>query len=517
MRRRTVPRHVWIPILAGYLLLRGGLLFDRGYVADTNAYKRWALRAAQSGIGEVYAKSDMDYPPLYAWILYPLGKVSQWADPEGAVYMQERDSRLLTVLVKLPPLLFDFGVAWLLYRLGRRTERTGGAGTAWSAVLPAAYLLNPAIVFDTGYWGQPDSIHSFFVLGAFLSLAFPRFFRGGGDRDAAGARSADSAPSGASERSRNAAPGRPEERSGTGRAWPAWVLLSLGTLMKPLGAPFFPLLLLLSLRWHGLRATVAGIAAAGLTTIAVFSPFLAAGNLGAVLQRVVADVQVMPNTSSNAHNFWWLLGAWKPADVPVLGPLTSRHIGLGLFGLTVLALLWRAGLLHPGRLRADLASRRGDRANPQFATPPAGPAGLILALGVSLAFFTFSTHLHENHLFLAVPFAIALLPFAAPGERATRWLAAGLSLGLLLNLAGHDLLLANRFPLTLGGPVGVINQHLKRPFFGGELVTVWLGTFLNLALFAWYLRRTVLRRGPGWLERPAGPQATTPVARAARR
>ena len=44
-----------------------------GYVSDMNAYKRWALRASQEGIAPVYATSDMDYPPLYAWILAPIG------------------------------------------------------------------------------------------------------------------------------------------------------------------------------------------------------------------------------------------------------------------------------------------------------------------------------------------------------------------------------------------------------------------------------------------------------------
>jgi Gpi18-like mannosyltransferase len=435
-------RRIWLPMAAAYLLLRWVLVAHPGYVVDVNAYKRWALRAAENGIAQVYATSDMDYPPLYAWILYPLGKVAQAIDPEGAAAM--RDARHLTVLVKLPPLIFDLAVAWLLWRLGRHRARERPKEPRWDILLPAVYLLNPAVVFDTGYWGQPDSVHSFFVLAAFLLLGAPEAFW----------RRVD--------------------------AWPAWVCLTLGTLMKPLGAPFFPLLLLLSLWRRGARATLLGIGAAAATTAVVFLPFALAGELGSVLQRVAGDVQLMPNTSSNAHNLWWIYGAWKPANQPAIGPLTLTQIGLLLFALILAALLRRAWLGHRGQ--------RG----------PTGAQGLLLALGIALAFFHLSTHLHENHMFLALPLAIALLPFAPPRDRALRWLVAGLSAGLFLNLITHDLALVRHPPFNLGGPTAVMNLHLKRPFHAGELALIWIGVALNALLFSWVLWRTLGPAGRSW-------------------
>ncbi len=428
-------RRIWIPLVLLLIVVRWALLVHPGYVADTNAYKRWALRAAQHGIGGIYETSDMDYPPLYAWILYPLGKAAQAIDPEGAEAM--RDGQHLTVLVKLPPLLFDLALAWLLALLGRRVEASRSRkGPPWRWILPGAYLFNPAVVFDTGYWGQPDCIHSFFVLAAFLSIAT----RGTG---------------------------------GSQTAWRAWVLLALATLMKPLGAPFFPLLLALSLWWHGRRATAIGIGAALAATVVVFLPFILTGRTGSVFQRVVGDVDLMAYTSVNAHNLWWALGAWKPADQPWLGPFTLTHLGLALF------LGVYAAILH----RVLRAGREPNRREPE------PRVSLLLALGVAFSFFMLSTHMHENHLFLALPFAIALLPFEAGRGRGFAWLAGLLTVGVLINLATHDPWLAQRAPLNLGGSTGVLNPHFRRPYAGVELTLIWIGTLLNLAVYAVFLFR----------------------------
>ena len=491
----------------GYALLRWMLLVHPGYVADMNAYKRWALRASQEGIARVYATSDMDYPPLYAWILAPTGTIYGWIDPRAAlIWPDPADSSAATassaaeassaaaaskafnLLIKFPPLLFDLGIGWLLFRLGKRADavrsqtRSGAVGglrkrrrLPWSLVLPAAYLMNPVVLMDVAYWGAPDSIHSFFVLAAFLTLGFPGLLKIRLPRRRATATSpvADGTaghpgpPADAPTRSRH------EARS----AWPAWVLLSLATLMKPLGAPFFPLLLVLTVVWCGWRGVVTGGLAALATVLVFFSPFLLAGQTASVFQRVVGDVSLMPFTSSNAHNLWWALGAWKPADNPVLGPFSLTHFGLLAFGTAYIALL--------GTARRERAAARGRLT---------GSMGLLLSLGVVFCFFMLSTHMHENHLFLAIPLTLALVPFDRPGERAFTLLAGALTVGIFLNLILHDPVLLTRLPLALGGPTGTMNPDLMRPFYAGELAAVRFAVLWNLAVFAAFLW-AVLRRG----------------------
>ena len=107
----------WLWGLAVYLVIRWMLLVHPGYIYDTSAYKRWAINAAHNGISHVYRTSDMDYPPLYAYILAPLGKIYLWVTPD--VSDGVRDTHLLTALVKLPPLIFDLAIALLLFLLAR--------------------------------------------------------------------------------------------------------------------------------------------------------------------------------------------------------------------------------------------------------------------------------------------------------------------------------------------------------------------------------------------------------------
>jgi hypothetical protein len=493
MRRRS-----WlVPLALGYALLRWVLLLHPGYVPDMNAYKRWALRASQEGIAQVYATSDMDYPPLYAWMLAPIGTVYGWIEPRATQVWTDPEasfvaanSRVFNLLIKLPPLFFDLGIGWLLFRLGRRADADRaqaradagrGSGPAprrrfpWSIVLPAAYLMNPAVIVDVAYWGQADSIHSFFVMAAFLALGFPGLLRIG----LPGRRIAVSSASGGGMEPRG---GSPADRPARGwrdarSAWPAWVLLALATLMKPLGLPFFPLLLVLTAVWCGWRGVVIGGLAAMATALVLFAPFLLAGQSASVFKRVVGDVSLMPYTSSNAHNLWWVLGAWKPADTPVVGPLSKTHFGILAFGISYLALL--------GTARRERAAARGRLT---------GPMGLLLSLGIAFSFFMLSTHMHENHLFLAVPLALALVPYDRPGERTFALLAAALTVGVSLNLVLHDLAIPSRFPFTLGGPTATMNEHLKRPFYAAELAAVRFAVVWNLAVFATFLW-AVLRRG----------------------
>lgn len=410
--------------VALYLVLRGVMLFHPGYQDDLKAYRRWAVAAAEHGLGRVYSTSDMDYPPLYGYVLLPLGKIYQALSPG--------DPRVWTALVKLPPLAFDLAIAGLLFHMGARAEREqASGGQPWRWLLPGAYLANPAVVFDTGYWGHPDSIHSFFVLAA-------------------------------------------TALSASGRGALAFAALALAALMKPLAAPFFPLLAALVLLRSGAASLLRGVAAAALATGLVFLPFLLAGEAAAVVQRVLLDLDAMPYTAVNAHNVWGLFGGWRAADAPLLGPLTATHVGLAAFGALLLALLLLARRLHAeGGVDAQRAA--------------------ILAAAAFFSFFMLSTHMHENHLFVVLP----LLAAAAPAGRAWRRLFVAVTVAVLMNLALHDPEIPGRWPFTLGGVTGVPRLSHGRLFHAAELQAVRLATLYNLAVFgAFLLALSRLGRSP---------------------
>ena len=426
-----------------------------GYESDVRAYIRWFDTIAHSGLRNVYARSGFDYPPLYAYLLWVIAKGQALLGGLGI----ETPSPPLRVLMRIWPFLFDLAIAWMLARLGRAAERSAAAtatatgvsgdrgSPAWGWILPALYLLNPAVLFDSGYWGQTDSIHSAFVLAAFLAL---------------GANRTGAAPAGAGGRRIP--------------AWVGWVLLSLGSLMKPVALPYFPLLLALSIAWHGTRSTLLGMAASVVTFVAACLPFLQGKELSVFIKQLVNDVGAMPFTSCNAHNLWWILGPWRPANEPWLGPVSATDVGHVLFAICLLAILVRTWTIA---FRRDLSLAEG----------------LCLAAALGVGFFLLSTHLHENHLFTAVPLVLplAVLPWAnGPARtRTALWIIAGVSIGAFVNMLAHDPWLMTHGPWP--EQPEVFTNPAFMPCCARRKVLAALGTAINFGA-AFLLFRLVFQR-----------------------
>ncbi|HWN82997.1 MAG TPA: hypothetical protein VNM87_12940 [Candidatus Udaeobacter sp.] len=394
-----------------YIAFRNSPPMLAGYEADVDAYLRWFNTIAASGLRNVYARSPFDYPPLYAYFL--------WVVAKGVAFLGRLGVPTPSgpMLVRFWPIGFDLAIGGMLAWIGRAASRSAAATAApgkrpaprWGWILPALYLLNPAVLFDTGYWGQTDSIHSAFVLAAFLALGATRtglLSAGAGDR--------------------------------LERGWPtwvAWVLLSLGGLMKPIALPYFPLLLVLSIVWRGIRPTLVGMGAALITVVLFCLPFMRGGPW-AFIEEIVKDFGSMPFTSCNAHNLWWILGPWRPANEPWLFGVSATDVGYVLFGICLLAILVKTW---------TIAWRR----SPSLAEA----LGLAAVLGVG--FFLLSTHMHENHLFTPIPLLLPLvvLPWAnGPARtRTALWILAGVSIGTFINMMAHDPRIMSHWP-WLEGP-----------------------------------------------------------------
>ncbi|MEZ4596127.1 MAG: hypothetical protein R3C32_04360 [Chloroflexota bacterium] len=151
-----------IVLLLGALALRltiAYILFPAsGFESDITTYVSWALTMAREGPGGFYANAGfIDYPPGYLLALWPIGVLSQalgGGDPVSVA----------TPLVKLPAMLADIGVGWLLCRLV-----LGWAWPSWRAeglALGAAalYVFNPVTWYDSALWGQTDSVGALVLL-----------------------------------------------------------------------------------------------------------------------------------------------------------------------------------------------------------------------------------------------------------------------------------------------------------------------------------------------------------------
>ncbi len=409
----AIPRaRVLIPILILIALLRIWLGFQPGYPPDLITYEVWAVVAGTHGIHTIYdpmssveapavpggtnwAFGNYDYPPLYAYLLAPVGAIYGRLQPDAIQHVT--DSLALRFLVKIPPLVFDVLMAVLIAGIAHRYRLWRGRRSwlGWGAAI--FYLIQPAVLFDSGYWGQPDVIYIFFVL---LSLTL--ILRG---------------------------------RTGWG-----WVAAALACLMKPLAVPFMPLLFLATVLRAGWKKFFLGAGCAAGTVVLVFLPFVLGGRSSLVFHRLTSDLDLMPLTSINAHNLWWLLGPWKPAQTPWIGPITKTQVGLALFAAAYAYVLWRLWRIE----RGGVANRPTSDASGEM------ERWYVAGAAIAFSFFFFSTYMHENHLFAAIPFLVVL---AAKGKE---WTALAVLVGLacFVNMADHDLILgrilfAGRRPVSI--------------------------------------------------------------------
>jgi Gpi18-like mannosyltransferase len=451
-------------LLLALAVLRWWLAGLPGYPPDLHLYKRWAAWTAQEGVTRIYDPGPRyDYPPLYAFLLTPAGQLESYLEPHHVRAMVRPEASVGTGidysptfsrLVKLPPLIFDLLLAGLLGILAGRYGLWGASFSRWAPAL--LFLCHPAVLVLSGYWGNPDSVQTFFIVLAF-ALVLQR---------------------------------KPEL---------GWGALALGCLMKLLAAPYIPLLALATLCRSGFkRLLTAGLAGLAVGLLGLL-PFALAGRGGMVLERFFSDLELLPYTSVNGHNLWYLVATWRSAVEPLIGSVTPKTLGLSLFAvayLLILAGVWRV-------------ERQNARANAAAGGPGDDGHWFVAAAAVAASFFTLSTHMHENHSYAVLPFLILL---AGRGRR-WAWLLAVVSLSITLNLVNHDLLLADRYLAELGGvsdvPAIDVRWYLES---GGQLTrTPYLSHFeLSAAYFnalltvVWY--GVLMVWGARWVRGSAVPR-----------
>ena len=129
--------------IAGVYLPLSGLSNDIG------AFTAWAMRLASVGPAEFYeAGYFSDYPPGYMYVLWLLGSIGH-----GLIETLGRD--VTGGLVKVPGILADVGVAWLLFVICRRwggelvdRSRFRVAPVTLGLAAATVYLFNPGTIFD---------------------------------------------------------------------------------------------------------------------------------------------------------------------------------------------------------------------------------------------------------------------------------------------------------------------------------------------------------------------------------
>lgn len=101
----------------------------------------------------LYANSGIIYPPLFYFLYYPISKLITGLHIPVSNY-----SRAFILCIKFPAIVCEFAMAYMLYRMVKRTLKKEQA-------IPVLLLtlLNPAFLFVTAFISQIDAIYVFFV------------------------------------------------------------------------------------------------------------------------------------------------------------------------------------------------------------------------------------------------------------------------------------------------------------------------------------------------------------------
>ncbi len=367
------------------------LLPGSGFQADLDAFRFWADDLATNGLSGFYGRDFFhDYTPGYLYVLWLVGLAGNALGGIGD-------------LIKIPPILADLVVGWLVWSMIR--ELGGRDRLALLGGLIA--VLNPIAWFDSVVWGQVDAFGVVFLLLALRALWRDR-------------------PERAAIYTVVAAIIKPQlgilvplvavvtiRRA----LWPARDADPLGSSAQPAGGGLLARLRDLERRtgspWRIVTTGVAGYATAlvlclpfGLSVLefSAAPPFVASG----LLDQIGVAAGGYPYLSVNAYNAWAVLpgdtgnslanaGTWVcdlaqvPADrcgagVAVFGAVPAVVVGTVLLALTIGAVIW-------------MVARRPDR-----------PTLLVGLAALALAFFAVPTRVHERYGFPF--FALGAILFA---------------------------------------------------------------------------------------------------------
>src|SRR5579885_3534726 len=139
-------------LLLGLMVIKIALLpVLPGLGIDVGSYQAWALRMADVGPARMYEPGYfLDYPPGYLYLLWAAG---------AAVHALGLTGDMMRTMVESPAIVGDLLLGGLVFAVVRRNAP---ASLAYAAM--ALFALNPALLYDTEYWGQSDSVPALLML-----------------------------------------------------------------------------------------------------------------------------------------------------------------------------------------------------------------------------------------------------------------------------------------------------------------------------------------------------------------
>ena len=278
------------------------LLVPVAHHGDLNNNISWGNTAVSNGLNGFYEIEKWDYsapnqPPLYI-LLFTLTSLTYkffnnliWylnntfpAFPSASVWFWQRWG--MEYLVKLPSILADIGIAYLIFSYFKKKKNYKTA-----TLLATVWLFNPVVWYNSSIWGQTDAIVNFLGLVSIIFLLKKKL------------------------------------------CW-SMVFFTLSLLFKGSLAIFVPILIIIAIsQKHSFAIWIRSLLVSlGVSTVILiwFHPYLDIPLWFFKLyqQRILPGE--IGDLTANAFNFWWLIDSGKTLDSKLLFGIQARIVGYGL-------------------------------------------------------------------------------------------------------------------------------------------------------------------------------------------
>ncbi|MEQ8198072.1 MAG: hypothetical protein ABRQ27_08715 [Clostridiaceae bacterium] len=269
-------------LLAAGLFLRISIgLLTEGFSTDLSLFRNWALSAANNFTGFYSGTKTSDYPPLYIYVLFLVGKAMSF--PTLSSYS--------VLLLKLPSILADIASAYLVYRIGKKY-----ISQELSMMISVFYAFNPAVLVNSVFWGQVDSFFTMIVLTAVFLMT-------------------------------------------EGKIALSSIVFTIGVLMKPQGIIYLPVLFFELVRQRSIKNFIKAAVSAAITGLFVILPFSFNQGITWIFNLFSKTLGEYPYASVNGFNFFSLIGKNYTNDSETFF-IFSYHVWGTMFIVLVTLFTW---------------------------------------------------------------------------------------------------------------------------------------------------------------------------------
>jgi hypothetical protein len=355
-----------IPLLVIALAMRIPYVPIVVHPYDSNLYAKWGSDAYHGGIFKIYETAHPDYPPIYLTWLGIAAHLQALTNP----VLNLADNPSYLMWLKLFSIFADLVIIvsaffWLKDRPRLRL------------IIPLWLAISPAIIGDSAWWGQADTVLSMMLVLSVLAL----------NRD------------------------RPRL---------AWAFLALGLLVKFQAIVLLPMVGVLSLRRYGVVKTAQGMAIAALVGIAVLAPFAIASGVEVTIDPYMGGVDRLPYITIHAYNGWFSTYLLRDIMEPNSGPFMSdKFVVFGAITLKHIGLLMLA--IYTAVISVNMWRRANERRE------------FIWGTALYFGFFMLPTQMHDRYVLPGAIFAI----FAIAQDPRMLLIALGMSYTVSYNILIH--------------------------------------------------------------------------------